>query len=537
MSAQSQIAYSTASARSVLSSSLVSPSSPPAVNRTVERPPLASLLSPVQSLVSVPTASTDGLTAEQRDLLSYYRTRIELFESERQDFIKRIDELSGNAKERHKLKWALSQRDNQIADLQAALSDAHVFLYQERDRLLSLASENDELKLKQVEDKKRLHHLIALCQPVSQEVTYMRDVRPEAVHRNFAVNRDNIIENQKNLSEQEEKEGEIRRQNLGEKKKNKQTKTNNYNQSSDHSNEVTGNQSRRQAFGSRVTGQAPPHIPSNQRVVRTIFMPNESIEVLNQMIQQLRNQSAEQKALFDQRTRALEEDRTIREAEHKEALSKAHATIQDYKSDIEELNRRNEQTTKDYLALRHEAQASERKLREENAKLSKIGETLKQEYQKSQVEAEKKRAEMNAEHAQYVNLYQRQTSASEEDLAILKAQYAATQDLYEKRIRYLEGRLTTSKSKYQQLEERRNMEFEGYQTDIKSLRSSIKQLESAITKIRTSGISNLIKGNQGQSSDSARAPQRFTQQIDQVEGEVQRLQEEIAKLAQKFSFH
>jgi hypothetical protein len=386
-----------------------------------------------------------------------------------------------------------------------------------------------------MEDKKRIQHLIALCQPVAQEVTYFRDSRPETIHRNFASQREKILENQTDRANGEEKEGEIRSQNMG-LEKNKKTAENQRvssmvnGQSQSHS---FGSPSRRQAFGGRVTGQKPPHIPGQQRVVRTIFMPNESIEVLNQMIEQLRSQSAEQKALFEQRIRALEEDRNIRETEHKEALNKAQATIQDYKRDIEELNRRNEQTTKDYLALRHEAQASERRLREENARLSKLGEALKQEYSKAQVEAEKVRNEMSAEHEHYVNLYQRQTSASEEDLAILKAQYAATQTLYENRIKYLEGRLTQSKSKHQALEERRNLEFEGFQTDVKSLRTAVKQLDAAIAKIRT--------GNSGKSSgsaaDSIRVPQRFSSQIDQVEGEVHRLQDEIAKLAKKFSLH
>jgi len=37
-----------------------------------------------------------------------------------------------------------------------ALSDAHAFLFEERQRLLTLQAENDELRLQEIEDRKRI---------------------------------------------------------------------------------------------------------------------------------------------------------------------------------------------------------------------------------------------------------------------------------------------------------------------------------------------------------------------------------------------
>ncbi len=66
-------------------------------------------------------------------------------------------------------------------DLMQALSDAHTYLFEERDRLLKLQSENGELRLQEVEDRKRIRHLLAMHGPMEQEITYNRDGKPNTV--------------------------------------------------------------------------------------------------------------------------------------------------------------------------------------------------------------------------------------------------------------------------------------------------------------------------------------------------------------------
>lgn len=47
----------------------------------------------------------------------------------------------------HKLQWELRQREEEIVELQKALSDMQVYLFQEREHVLRLYSENDRLKV------------------------------------------------------------------------------------------------------------------------------------------------------------------------------------------------------------------------------------------------------------------------------------------------------------------------------------------------------------------------------------------------------
>lgn len=68
------------------------------------------------------------------------------FDRERVEFLQRLDEMSGHSHEKHRLKWEAHKKDEQLMELQKALSDAHVFLYEERAQVLKLTAENDRLK-------------------------------------------------------------------------------------------------------------------------------------------------------------------------------------------------------------------------------------------------------------------------------------------------------------------------------------------------------------------------------------------------------
>lgn len=48
----------------------------------------------------------------------------------------------------HKLEWDFQQREEEIAELQKALSDMQVCLFQEREHVLRLYSENDRLRIR-----------------------------------------------------------------------------------------------------------------------------------------------------------------------------------------------------------------------------------------------------------------------------------------------------------------------------------------------------------------------------------------------------
>lgn len=48
----------------------------------------------------------------------------------------------------HKLEWALQQREEELTALQKALGDVQLCLFQEREHVLRLHSDNDRLRIR-----------------------------------------------------------------------------------------------------------------------------------------------------------------------------------------------------------------------------------------------------------------------------------------------------------------------------------------------------------------------------------------------------
>lgn len=109
--------------------------------------------------------------------------------------LQKIDALAVDQKELHRLEWENKQRTGEIWQLQQvpphlnfqqrlfqqSLSGANNALFEERERLLKLQAENDDLKLKEAEDRKKIQYLISLTHPREQEITYLRNTKPDAV--------------------------------------------------------------------------------------------------------------------------------------------------------------------------------------------------------------------------------------------------------------------------------------------------------------------------------------------------------------------
>jgi hypothetical protein len=57
-----------------------------------------------------------------------------------------VESLRVSHEETHKVTWELHKRAREVVDLQQALSDFQVALFDERKHLLKVVAENDQLK-------------------------------------------------------------------------------------------------------------------------------------------------------------------------------------------------------------------------------------------------------------------------------------------------------------------------------------------------------------------------------------------------------
>ena len=79
--------------------------------------------------------------------MEYYRKKIGEYDIEREDILKKLDKFKEALDDQHKIQWELRQKDDEISELQKAISDMQVFLFQEREQVLKLYAENDRLKV------------------------------------------------------------------------------------------------------------------------------------------------------------------------------------------------------------------------------------------------------------------------------------------------------------------------------------------------------------------------------------------------------
>ncbi len=73
---------------------------------------------------------------------------IERYEKENQEFIEKIEQLKIDYKRQHDMEWEARRREEEIQALKKALSDAQMYIFEEREHAMKLQHDNDALRSK-----------------------------------------------------------------------------------------------------------------------------------------------------------------------------------------------------------------------------------------------------------------------------------------------------------------------------------------------------------------------------------------------------
>ena len=111
-------------------------------------------------------------------LLAYNRRRVANFEKERQDWLRRFEMVRVKPEEQHRSEWELRQLKDSIAILQKDLSDNRLRLFEERQQILKLQAENEQLERRGQMEQKAADVLISHCTPVEQTIVYNAGKKP-----------------------------------------------------------------------------------------------------------------------------------------------------------------------------------------------------------------------------------------------------------------------------------------------------------------------------------------------------------------------
>ena len=84
----------------------------------------------------------------QAQILAYYRNRADAFETDRRQLYDKLDAIRLKQDLVHKTEWELKKRNEEKTQLENALEQCQHYLYMEREKILAVKRECDNLRVK-----------------------------------------------------------------------------------------------------------------------------------------------------------------------------------------------------------------------------------------------------------------------------------------------------------------------------------------------------------------------------------------------------
>jgi coiled-coil domain-containing protein 77 len=330
------------------------------------------------------------------ELMEYYQQRCDEFVRLEEDYVARIQALQTSVEEKHRARWQYLRAESEVEDLQQALSDAKLALFDEKERVAQLNAENDMLKIQELEDRQRIQQLLSLTQPVTNQVTLFKEQVPAHLLRAPPV--------------------------LG--------------KGGAGGHAVPGGSA---DFGSKVADSADlslmwpqdssvSSVANGRGMLRTVFLPSQNSEALSYELQALRVQAEEQKRLWKEKEEVLLEDRRIKAAELKMIRQRHSEQRDELEKKILELESELATVTRDYVLVRH---AMGKEVNEANLEAAAATRRAEELLQKFQDFSDKKDGDVDAaakavheRDRSIVEAYKAQVVAAEEEKLRLKTELA-----------------------------------------------------------------------------------------------------------------
>ncbi|XP_051011223.1 coiled-coil domain-containing protein 77 [Acomys russatus] len=448
------------------------------------------------SMESTPLPSIEDRLAVLRpsqELLEYYQKKMANCEAESEELLRKLDLYREACEGQHKLEWNLQQREEEIAELQKALSDMQVCLFQERAHVLRLYSENDRLRIRELEDKKKIQSLLSLVGTDTGEVTYFYKEPPHKV-----------IIPQKTIQA-----GDVC--------------------------EPSASKADPRGSKKRVTIREKEGISERyQRDVQTLSLQVEALEA----------QLGEQTRLSREQVEGLMEDRRIRIDEIQVQHQRNQEKIKELTKSLHHTQDLLYESTRDFLELRFENQNKEKvwmlekdhlmakinqyrvQCKKKEDKLGRVIPALHETHH-TQNEYIKSLKDKLIQEKKLSNMYQEQCISLEEELARIREEEGARREIFKDRSDKMGKRLQIMTKRYEALEHRRILEVEGFKTDIKVLRQKLKDLEQMLYKATMNSHGNRDLAILCEVRDSNRRAHKIQGELRNLKSKVFGLEHEL----------
>ncbi|NXA98000.1 CCD77 protein, partial [Melanocharis versteri] len=389
------------------------------------------------------------------ELLQYYRKKVADFDEEHEELVKRLEKYKQTYDEQHQLQWEVRHLEEEIAELQKALSDMQVYLFQEKEQVLRLYSENDRLKLRELEDRKKIQQLLAILGTDEGEVTYFHKEPLHKASSTFLP------------AETQEQDGAS------------------------------------SAGTEKSTSKPAAKVEKPESPARY----QKDDETLLLQVKALQAQIEEQTRLAKEQVEALLEDRRIQMEESEVRHRRDQDKIKTITEKLHKTQKLLYESTRDFLQLKFDARANEKAwMAEKDSLLRKLGKDLdhlvsspesgkkKQRELKKVLQANDGPSKLHSREIKLLqdklmqekhlsHMYREQCVSLEGEVARIREERDAGKELFKECSEKMGKRLKLMTQRCEALEKRRSMEVEGFKNDIKQLQQKLKDVEKQIYKV------------------------------------------------------
>ncbi|XP_063009973.1 coiled-coil domain-containing protein 77 isoform X3 [Melospiza melodia melodia] len=359
------------------------------------------------------------------ELLDYYRRKIADFDEEHEELVKRLEKYKQTYDE------------------------------QEKEQVLRLYAENDRLKLRELEDRKKIQQLLAILGADEGEITYFHKEPPHKV---------TVLQRPPETHEQDD-------------------------------------------VSSTGTEKSTSKAAAKVEKLRSSERDQKDDDTLLLQVKALQAQIEEQTRLTKEQVESLLEDRRIQMEEAEVRHQKDQDKIKAITEKLHKTQNLLYESTRDFLQLKFDARANEKAwMAEKDSLLRKLGKDLDQ-LAFSTESGQKKQAELKKMlqgsdgaskcHSKEIKLlqdklvqekhlshmYREQCVSLEGEVARMREERDAGKELFQERSEKMGKRLKLMTQRCEALEKRRNLEVEGFKNDIRQLQQKLKDVEKKIYKV------------------------------------------------------
>ncbi|KAG4103046.1 hypothetical protein H8356DRAFT_1645716 [Neocallimastix lanati (nom. inval.)] len=428
-----------------------------------------------------------------QDLLQYYKNRLENFEKDYEQAIKLMDGCRVSHEEYFNLTREVQKKTKEVTNLRKLLSDAQLAIFNERNKLLKVLAENDELKIQEMKDQRKIRYLLGLVE-TTDEITYFK----KGYFKKYLQN--------------------IKKKNTG------------VGDSSENNNKVTV-----QVEGEQNNNTNPNGIMDEEVVFdnENIYIVNDEIEGLKLTISSLKAQIDEQKKENERHIEGYKKDKQYRINENESQQKYYFEQIISLTDKINKLRSICRENTKELIKTKSNAKMLDKKTKSQLARYAEDMRILKNCFteQKDKCNDLKKnmKIKISKKNDDIINNLRKQLGKYEEELKIEKSKNQNIDEKYKKKIEILNNKIKKINSNYKSLEKRRDCEIEGFTNDILRLRKQLKALENHLVNTESPLDKEMELLNLAR--NTGKRAEKMTEEIKKYKNKISNIEKQIHTLA------